>query len=283
MSVIIPAEPELVHACRILFGSELQVNRDFLEYLQLQGVKSAFRRKALETHPDRVAIEGALAQDRHAALFREVQQAYEQLSAFLNAREKGYRLPPLRPFADPAFSFTASRSPRNGTSQEGFRGGFRRQPGPERSGGIRNGSRPPGERFYEGPLPQRPLLFGHYLYYSGMITWRMIIQALIWQRMQRPRLGQLGQRFGWLTTEGVLQVLRDSRYSRPFGQTALDLGLLNERQLKILLFQQKRLQKKIGEFFLQEGILTPAQLNDLLARCQEHNARLAAAVFSTRF
>lgn len=278
MALLIPAEPELVRACRILFGTELQINRNFLEYLQLSGVKSAFRKKALETHPDRVAIKGALAQNRHAVLFQEVRQAYQDLTTFLDARQKGYRLPPVSSFADspPPFSGPA---PKPHSREEAFR----ERPRPGRNPGKGPAGRPQGtEKFYQGPLPQRPLLFGHFLYYSGVITWRMIIQALIWQRMQRPRLGQLGRRFGWLSGEDILQVLRDSRFSRPFGQTALDLGLLNERQLKILLFQQKRLQKKIGEFFLHEKILTSSQLNELLARYQKHNARLAAALSNRR-
>jgi curved DNA-binding protein CbpA len=280
MALLIPAEPELVRACRILFGSDLQINRGFLEYLQLSGVKSAFRKKALETHPDRVAAEDPRAQGRYADLFREVQQAYENLITFLDARQKGYRLPPLSSAANSPFSFTGQAENRSSPLKRGFRGG----PNPGRNQGKRTSGHPDkSKKFYKGPLPQRPLLFGHFLYYSGVITWRMIIQALIWQRTQRPRLGQLGRRFGWLSGEDILQILHDSGFSRPFGQTALALGFLNERQLNILLFQQKRLQKKIGEFFLEEEILTPYQLNELLARFQEHNTRLAAAISNHRF
>jgi hypothetical protein len=46
---------ELYHACRILFGTELQCSPEFLDYLQISGVKSAFRRRAMETHPDRLS------------------------------------------------------------------------------------------------------------------------------------------------------------------------------------------------------------------------------------
>ena len=273
MSTISLAEPDLVHACRILFGADLHITSDFLEYIQLSGVKSAYRRKALETHPDRLAARGGEELSLGPAdLFRQVQQAYQDLTSYLEARERGDFLH-TSPFRGEDFKAGRQKSE------------FRRphsQARPTANSKDRFSTDRP-ETLYKGSLPQRPLLFGHFLYYSGLITWRMIIQALLWQRTQRPRLGQLGQRFGWLSTEDILEVLRDSRVSRPFGQTALDMGLLNERQLKLLLFQQKRLQKKIGEFFLREKILTPAQLNDLLARYQEHNSRLAAAVFHHRF
>jgi hypothetical protein len=266
-------ETDLIRACRMLFGSDLQINRDFLEYLQLSGVKSAFRKKALEIHPDKVAMQEAVILDRHTALFRDIQQAYRELTDFLSAREKGFRLPPLSA-RERSFFRPRARGDRNRKEQNA---GFQ----PRRQSSRFSNSSADG-RFYLGPLPERTLLFGHFLYYSCAITWRMIIQAIIWQRAQRPRLGQLGQRFGWLTRAEIEQILRDHKILQPFGQTAIGLGLLNERQVRILLFQQQRLQKKIGEFFLQEGILTPAKLQEMLLRFQKHNTRLTAAVLNNR-
>ena len=43
---------ELFKACNILFGSEIDTNMDFLYYIQTNGIKSAYRKKAFQTHPD---------------------------------------------------------------------------------------------------------------------------------------------------------------------------------------------------------------------------------------
>ena len=53
----VAAEQELYRACRIIFGPDLTVSREFLEYIQSSGVKSAFRKKAMETHPDRLTAQ----------------------------------------------------------------------------------------------------------------------------------------------------------------------------------------------------------------------------------
>ena len=52
MATVVPEE-ELYHSCRIIFGKDLKVSRDFLQYLQLTGIKKDYRKKTLEFHPDR--------------------------------------------------------------------------------------------------------------------------------------------------------------------------------------------------------------------------------------
>ena len=93
--------------------------------------------------------------------------------------------------------------------------------------------------------------------------------------MERPRIGELGQRFGMLSEEDILHILKNRPTMKPFGQTALDMGLLTEPQLRMLIFHQKRLQRKFGEFFLEKNILAPDELRELLCRYQEHNANIA--------
>jgi hypothetical protein len=244
----IAAERELFRACEIIFGPELHISREFLEYLQLSGIKSAYRRRALETHPDRAAMADEHNKRQRHDLFHSVHQAYENLLTFLDAREKGLVL------------FSAARPPR---------------PAPSQAGRSRRFSSWNAEGLYQGPLPNRRLLLGHFLYYSGLINWRTIIQALVWQRTQRPRLGELAIRFGLFAEKDILHILRNQPPQTPFGQTALALGLLSESQLQFLLLHQKWLKKKIGRFFLEKKILTPEELLELLNRCRAHNTTIA--------
>ena len=84
------AETELFRACEILFGLELNLSREFLEYLQHAGVRSAYRKKARETHPDLAINKSEQEKKALAQVFLSVQEAYENLKAYLDARDRGY-------------------------------------------------------------------------------------------------------------------------------------------------------------------------------------------------
>ena len=65
---------ELFQACATIFGPEIKISYDFLKYLQPVGIKTAYRKKAFELHPDRNS-------DQHAEqLFRELNEAYALLT-----------------------------------------------------------------------------------------------------------------------------------------------------------------------------------------------------------
>ena len=290
----VAAEKELFRSCEIIFGPELTISREFLDYLQHSGIKSAYRKRAMETHPDRAGLENEREQRQRHDLFHSVQEAYENLITFLDAKERGYCLPPParqpRPRTQPPRPAPAKphRPQQAKTTQSASRPRPHAQAGTRTHADFRGSAAQPStfwdtESLYQGPLPNRRLLLGHFLYYSGLINWRTIIQALIWQRTERPRLGEIGQRFGLLNETDVVHILRNRPTLQPFGQTALDLGLLSEPQLQMLVSHQKRLQKKFGEFFLEKQILDPHELRALLQQYQEHNARISGQACGSAF
>jgi len=288
------AEKELFRSCEVIFGAELTISREFLNYLQLSGIKSAYRKRAMETHPDRAALENDRVQRQHHELFHSVQEAYENLITFLDAKEKGYCLPlpasPAKPRAQPRRRAQAKphRPQHTRPSQTTSRPRPQPRTNTHSEADFRNtSSQPPAfwdtESLYQGPLPNRRLLLGHFLYYSGLINWRTIIQALIWQRTERPRLGEIGRRFGLLNEADVVHILRNRPTLQPFGQTAMELGLLSQPQLQMLVAHQKRLQKKFGEFFLEKQIIEPHELRALLQQYQEHNANISGQMYGSAF
>ena len=125
-------------------------------------------------------------------------------------------------------------------------------------------------------MPNRKLLFGHYLYYAGVINWRSVIQALVWQRMQRPRLGELGKKLGWLSESDIRRIMEYRTPFQPFGASAVKLGLLTEQQCKVLVFQQKRMQKRFGHYFVENRMMSPQMLQRHVDGCNAHNARVKA-------
>ncbi|MFZ5774183.1 MAG: molecular chaperone DnaJ [Thermodesulfobacteriota bacterium] len=300
---LVVAEQELLRSCEIIFGNELNISREFLEYLQISGIKSAYRKRAMETHPDRAAAVDAEILRQRNDLFHSVQEAYENLVAFLNAKEKGYRLPPLDiqpewrhyspPRPPPKQQPKPPQRPQAKRPQQAWQQAKPKQEPPKQEQaqakpGFQQGPRQHAtfwdtESLYQGPMPNRRLLLGHFLYYSGLINWRTIIQALVWQRTERPRLGELGQRFGMLSEDDILHILRNRPPLAPFGRSATEMGLLTEPQLQMLISHQKRLQRKFGEFFLEKRLFNPEELRQLIQRYQEHNARIAVEQSGMRF
>lgn len=283
MSAVV-AEQELFRACQIIFGDELNISRDFLTYVQMSGVKSAYRKRAKETHPDCFAGQGELAQRFGARKFQVVQKAYKNLTHFVDAREKGYHIPrPVvrtQPMAQQRA--TAKKNPpKPASAQTHFRQKAKPSAPPKSSqwsqqnaeSYVRKTSSFDSKALFKGQLPERPMLFGHFLYYSGLVDWQTIIRALIWQRSSRPRVGDIGVRFGWLAQQDILAILQSGHCRDAFGVKAIAEGKLTQHQVNTMLSFQKKYHRRIGEYFLEKRVLTQVQLQDLLQKCQHHNSR----------
>ena len=77
---------ELFEACETIFGPDVNLSIEFLEYLHPVGIKTAYRKRAFETHPDRAKALGSLASDLNTE-FIDVQQAYEKLLSFVETND----------------------------------------------------------------------------------------------------------------------------------------------------------------------------------------------------
>jgi len=236
LSMMQISENEAFSACRVLFGSDLQISRDFLRYLQPAGAQSAFRQMAKKTHPDKHHNAPELVKSRQSQLFQDVNQAHKLLQNYLRQRD--------------LFAARATQYPSRPASQ-------RNEPRP----------RPFTSN---GKIPARPLQFGQYLYYRGLISFRTLACALVWQRQQRPVLGQIAQRWGWLASADVRQIL-NCRIRGRFGERAEHLGLLNTLQVRALLLHQRTRQLKLGTYFIEQGIFSAEELERLLACLAAHN------------
>lgn len=234
------SETEVFRACRTLFGPELQLSRDFLHYLQPAGARTAYRKKAKATHPDRFAVAAHSLREKQQRLFQDLNQAHETVQLFLRQRDRI------------GLASSSPRAPGN--------------PQPRRRHDR------PHSKLYRGPLPPRPLQFGLFLYYLGIIPFSALISAIAWQRQQRPVLGDIAKRWGWLNEEQIRQILsyRGSG-GRKFGERAEQLGLLSSLQVRAMLLHQRSRQKQMGLFFIEQGFFDTETLNLLLGKLAEHN------------
>ncbi len=231
-------EAELLSACRMLFGPDVQVNQDFLGYLQAEGAKVAYRKRARESHPDahpRASQE--LRRQLHDS-FTRLSHAYQTLQVYLTARNMGR---------------TVRASSKPGVSK----------PHPPRQQAD--------ELYYQGPVPWIELKLGRYLYFRGLVSYQEILRALRWQWEQRPCIGVLARQRGWLDDRTVHGILQDGQIRGRFGERALQLGLLTGGQVQELLAIQQRQQKRLGRYFIEQGLFQETDVSSLDSERMAHN------------
>ena len=190
---------ELYKACHVLFGSEADVSADFLRYLQMPGLKAVYRKRALETHPDRAIALDCQSIDLEEQ-FKKVSAAYRDLHDYL---ESPFRLKLL---GDRSQNEPKGRSPK-------MHAWPRTQA--KRTASAQDGCK---HHFFKGIVPKRTLLFGQYVYYRGVISYRQLIDAIVWQKIQRPLIGNIAVRWEWLLEDDVAEILRQRRWGEKFGE-----------------------------------------------------------------
>lgn len=263
---------QLLKACVILFGDSVQLSEEFLYYMQLGGLKSAYRRRVMAAHPDRCGVAVRSRQPFSYEAFASVQEAYRLLEEFIQWRDRqqcGF------PHGDCSNSMPQSKKAGTGsfTVDDGNMP-IRIRPFRLMEGTMGRVLSDRTERLYRGSMPQRSLLFGTFLYYQGLTNWRTISRVLTLQRLERPRLGEIAARQGLFAREDIERVLRVKMPGIRFGEKALSLGLLNERQVEILIARQLQLQKKFGLILLEKGLVNDRELRELLHRFRQHNLRV---------
>ncbi|NPU84480.1 MAG: J domain-containing protein [Syntrophaceae bacterium] len=240
---------DLFEACHVLFGKQTDVSVQFLNnYLQLSGLKAAYRKRARETHPDlalSLAVESHVLEEQ----FKQVQSAFERLRLYLENPSR-FRLVEGIPRKAPV-SASKGDAP------------IKRRAARKRD--------PVHDHVHTGPVPGGKLLFGRYLYYSGVISHRILVDAVVWQKKQRPLLGMIACKWGWLTREDVIVILKRCRPGERFGECAVRLGYLDGKQLRRLTVWQNLLQPRFGDFFVSKGILTAGQIDRLAKDHRLHN------------
>ncbi len=245
------SETVVLQACQTLFGTEINVCRDFLSYLQPDGARSAFRKIAKETHPDFFARDTLHVQKYQTELFQKILGAYEILNAFFQQREEGT---------------WGVRSETLGTNFH------RRAYSHSEKTGSRRKQTNASATFFSGSLPFRRLELGQYLYYKGIISYDALISALVWQRRQRPVVGDIAFRWGWLNAPAIDRILGATHLLGRFGDRAVALGLLSLFQVNTLLYYQRSQQERLGQYFVQNRILSPEKLDRVVRKLHEHNA-----------
>jgi hypothetical protein len=266
---------EVLRAGRILFGPAFAADsRGWRDDL-----KATYRRRALETHPDRARALGRPEREL-AREFRAVADAYRVLSA-LRAVRAGPA--PRRPSGPPPPAARAARAPSPRSARAARPEAARAATAAPEAAPAARPTGAPRVRVGVRPedLPRRRLRFAEYLYYSGRVRWTELVEAIAWQRAQRPPIGKIAVELGFLRPDDVGVILERRRLAGAnatrFGDWAVRIGYLTPSQVLVAVGHQLRYQRPIGQYFVDRGVLEPDEIDGIRRQVLRHNTRFAAA------
>ncbi|HVO38603.1 MAG TPA: hypothetical protein VMV03_06185 [Spirochaetia bacterium] len=265
-------DSKLLEACVVLLGPQARrAGKALLAQLTVAMVRSAFRRLALQTHPDMTGT------SRTGTRFIEASRAYELLMAFLLARGRHAeetRAEPRRPAAPQARPSSGPAATQQEAGTANGRAANERPSEGQAQGARAAGPQPHRTReiFYGGPLPRRRLRLAEFLYYSGRISWQTLISALVWQRSSRPRFLELARQLRAVEGMDVIRVLRARAGHERTGETAYRLRLLSVEDVARILRIQRARQRPIGRYFIEHTIMTNEDITEFLRELFRHNA-----------
>ncbi len=247
-------------AGRVLFGPAFRADGQAWR----ADLKITYRRRALETHPDRARSVGR-GEGELAAEFGRVAEAYRVLSQLTaesppSSAEIGARAPAARPH--PSTGARVARPNRKPA------------PAPRAAGAEASERQRPA---HQEAMPRRKVRFAEFLYYSGRVPWTVFAESIAWQRRQRPPVGRIAVEWGFLEPEDVGRIMEERRVrgaqSVPFGEYAVRLGYLTSFQLLAVLGRQLRVQRRIGEFFVERGLIGAGEIDGVRRSILQHNVR----------
>jgi hypothetical protein len=261
------SKTNLINDCYLLFGSEILNYVDFLKDLSPSVLKTAYRKKAFETHPDRARTLGK-NEDTMDERFKKVITAYERLNSIVQGG-KIYILRDVMPSKE-----NARRTKYHTQTKEKSTSGFSYTGNARKARHTQMMKKSASDRFYNGNVPKRELLIGQFLYYSGLISWKTLCDAVYWQRKQRPVIGKIALNWGILSSEDIRRILTERSYKDKFGEYALRNGFITHYEFLAIIGRQKKLQPPIGEYFIQQGILVNTDLKKMIESLKDHNRKV---------
>ncbi len=262
-----------------------------------------FLAKALETHPDRAKDTGRTRAEM-TEKFRELEAAFKLLTEVLGDQSMVL----LQTFDADVSEEVLERLPPADLRTRRPQRGWQARPTPKllekdvadlqtmkdravRQKFARAANHARAEKIYEerkasekkDPRPERVapskdkrFMLGRFLLKAGHITLRQLVDAVLWQRAQRPRAGEIAVEWGIMSRAEVFFVLREKSVEEMFCDVAVRLGFLTPFQRLAILARQRRLQSPIGQYFIDHGILD-AKVVDEAAKESQRLAREAGA------
>lgn len=260
------------------FAKLLVNQQNHTNTISLALLKQAYRKRALETHPDRICITGV---DKSASItsFLEITAAYQALCNFVQQANKSGKIVLaetkknsfLCHFKFKSINHSSSSVNKTTTSSQQRTDKVSSNNNYTTAAKSYKTKHKGGDHYWHGTLPKHQLPIGQYLYYSGVISWHTLVQAIHWQRHQRPRFGEIAEKSGNFSSGTWQSIMQHTRPLEAIGDTAVRLGYLSNAIRNSILAKQRSLQPRIGQYFVEHGVLRYEQLQKATLQQWQHN------------
>ncbi len=237
---------KLQNAIYDIFGKEQNIwNLSNLPDIAL--LKKKFYRRAMSCHPDRSQIVGRTS-SQLTEEFKSINASYGLLQGLINDREVSETN-----FSSAATSYSRESEQDNKTNSRKYKKGE-------------------SKTFWNNiGLPSHKLRFCQFLFYRGLIDWKTIIDALVWQSDVRPKVGKIAVNLGFLTAEDVVTILNNRNVGDKFCQSAINQGKLSHYQSSVIMGSQKRYDAPVGRFFIEMELFSVEEIDKALDDMKLHN------------
>lgn len=221
-----------------------------LESLTVNLLKKTYRKKIFQNHPDRAVVLGvdrSILDERS----KEITFAYDMLLRYVEAKRR-----------------PARRHAGRGNVRTGAKKG-----GPRVKKTIDEALFSSMNKYQ---MPPATISLIHYLYYLDVIDFKTVVEALTWQKNERPYLGKLAREMKFLNDSDTALIVKNRRKKELFGSCAIRLGLLRSDQVSLLMVEQDARTPRIETYLLRHAILNERELAFVMAKLDEHNMRASA-------
>lgn len=278
---------DLLNAYKILFTQTTHVHLKNIQALETATLRQTYKQLALQTHPDRARLIG-VNQTILETRFKQISNAYSLLDSFVagtttllkQTAKTGTHYPPT-----PSPQKTSSRG-KTRTRKDRFYGRRKKAEKKTERKNFHNSknsdapplhNRPAGHSIRKTKvhyLPHTELLLGQFLFYTGHISLKNLIDAIQWQRKQRPSFGEIAVAWNILVPQDIADILKSKKQRELFGECAFRLNYINSFQYKAILAKQYNSQQPIGRFFIEKGLLDESDIEKLHCEMIYHNTIL---------
>ncbi len=121
------------------------------------------------------------------------------------------------------------------------------------------------------------MLLGEFLLEKGLVKEEELVAALDDQQQNKMPMGQMAVQKGFLDSKSLFKVLTEQRKklrdANDFGAIAVEMGLLNPKQIEELVESQSTTNELLGNLLVGKGILPREKLVEVLREYNSVNAK----------